>query len=187
MVFYKEAEKIHNAWLKTLEDGLHTYDIYQEGKSKQKLGTKEFAKSIIERLGEAPSQLKPVLYKKPEAVLQKNIATSLPKTKTLLGVDVFLDSKQDVTTLGQALESLNTKLKLQGISNRGLRVWPNPKKTAFYCDHWRCRFKNQDGAPATHEDILQLLTLIKNKNLDFIKTEGLFAFDGKNGFSEMQG
>ena len=37
------GERIHNAWLRTLEDGIHTYDIFQEGLSKQKVGTKEFA------------------------------------------------------------------------------------------------------------------------------------------------
>src|SRR5712664_3239491 len=27
------AERVHNAWLRTIEDGVHTYDIYEEGKS----------------------------------------------------------------------------------------------------------------------------------------------------------
>ena len=25
------AERVHNAWLRTIEDGIHTYDIYTEG------------------------------------------------------------------------------------------------------------------------------------------------------------
>jgi len=33
------AEKVHNAWLRTMEDGVHTYDIYKEGTSKEKVGT----------------------------------------------------------------------------------------------------------------------------------------------------
>ena len=37
------AERVHNAWLRTLEDGIHTYDIYKEGVSQEKVGTKEFA------------------------------------------------------------------------------------------------------------------------------------------------
>src|SRR6187549_98305 len=32
------AERVHNAWLKTLEDGIHTYDIYDDKVSKQKVG-----------------------------------------------------------------------------------------------------------------------------------------------------
>ena len=27
------AERVHNAWLRTIEDGIHTYDIYKEGVS----------------------------------------------------------------------------------------------------------------------------------------------------------
>src|SRR5438045_5045218 len=27
------AERVHNAWLRTLEDGVHTYDVYKEGVS----------------------------------------------------------------------------------------------------------------------------------------------------------
>jgi isocitrate dehydrogenase len=32
----KGIEKVQNAWLKTLEDGIHTYDIFKEGVSKRK-------------------------------------------------------------------------------------------------------------------------------------------------------
>ena len=32
------AERVHNAWLATMEDGIHTYDVYTEGLSKQKWG-----------------------------------------------------------------------------------------------------------------------------------------------------
>ncbi len=54
------AERIHNAWRRTMEDGIHTYDIFTEGKSKQKVGTKEFGDAVVERLGQLPQTLKPV-------------------------------------------------------------------------------------------------------------------------------
>src|SRR5438445_61980 len=57
------AEKVHNAWLRTIEDGVHTYDIYDEQTSKQKVGTKEFAQAVVQRLGQKPHTLKPVIYK----------------------------------------------------------------------------------------------------------------------------
>src|SRR5678810_1111373 len=60
------GERIHNAWLRTLEDGVHTYDIFQEGLSKQKVGTKEFADAVIERLGQKPQILKARQYRKGE-------------------------------------------------------------------------------------------------------------------------
>lgn len=62
------ASKIYNAWLKTLEDGIHTADIYREvdtpQPSKVKATTQEFAQAVIDRLGEMPTLLKPVDYSK---------------------------------------------------------------------------------------------------------------------------
>src|ERR671933_210302 len=57
------AERAHNAWLRTMEDGVHTYDIYKEGVSREKVGTCEFAEAVVARMGERPSQLKAVAYK----------------------------------------------------------------------------------------------------------------------------
>lgn len=60
------AEKISNAWLRTLEDGIHTADIYhpenKEAPSKRKVGTRDFAKAVIERLGQKPTQLKAAAF-----------------------------------------------------------------------------------------------------------------------------
>src|SRR5579862_939391 len=58
------AERVHNAWLRTIEDGVHTYDIFDERVSKQKVGTKEFAKAVVERLGKKPQTLKEVTYRR---------------------------------------------------------------------------------------------------------------------------
>src|SRR5687768_9124943 len=57
------AERVHNAWLRALEDGTHTYDVYDERVSKQKVGTKEFAQAVVDRLGKKPQTLKTVSYK----------------------------------------------------------------------------------------------------------------------------
>src|SRR3954468_24683224 len=56
------AGRLHNAWLRTIEDGVHTYDIFDERVSKQKVGTKEFARAVVERVGQKPQQLKAVSY-----------------------------------------------------------------------------------------------------------------------------
>ena len=56
------AARVHNAWLRTIEDGIHTYDIFEEGVSTQKVGTKEFACAVVARLGQKPNRLKPVTY-----------------------------------------------------------------------------------------------------------------------------
>jgi len=46
----KNAEKIKNAWQKTIDAGLHPTDIYQRKISSKKLGTREFAEEIVQRL-----------------------------------------------------------------------------------------------------------------------------------------
>jgi hypothetical protein len=51
------AERVHNAWLRTTEDGIHTYDIFKEGISKQKVDTKEFTDTVVARLGQKPQTL----------------------------------------------------------------------------------------------------------------------------------
>src|SRR2546421_4802598 len=87
------AEQVHNAWLRTIEDGIHTYDIFVEGVSKQKVGTKEFASAVVARLGQKPQKLKAVEYTSlPKKVIEKReVAVQIQPKKELVGVDVFLD------------------------------------------------------------------------------------------------
>lgn len=165
---FDKAILIKNALLKTLEDGIHTKDLYQEGISKQKIGTNEFADEVIKRLGQKPCILKsaddntgncqashaneknltefcPQRY---DNFLSKNSACNL---KTLRGVDFFIDyntqySEQLAQQIQQAMEkaNLHNQFSLSSIMSRGLKVWPHaqntqPNKTEF-CDNWMCRF-----------------------------------------------
>src|SRR5947209_378031 len=85
------AERAHNAWLRTIEDGIHTYDIYKEGVSKEKVGTKEFASAVIGRLGESPQHLAAVEYAK-DAQMNVGARSAPPAAqKKHVGVDVFVD------------------------------------------------------------------------------------------------
>jgi len=122
------AERVHNAWLRTIEDGIHTYDIYDEGKSKQKVGTKEFAEAVAARMGQTPQTLKAAKYKSGEDVGKARTASAAPVAakKDLVGVDVFLDwSAGTADELGKALSKLATDgTKLTMMSNRGVKVWP---------------------------------------------------------------
>jgi isocitrate dehydrogenase len=186
------ATRVHNAWLKTIEDGVHTYDIYREGVSTQKVGTKEFADAVIARMGEEPTTLKAVKYEKKE---QKNITSQITRVKgekKTIGVDVFLHWMEgSPDDLGHALEKLNTdKLKLGMISNRGQKVYPDGAAETFCTDHWRCRFYSEksDNPPAiSHSDVIELLNRFNEAGFDFIKTEHLCMFDGERAFSMGQG
>ena len=183
------AEKIQNAWLKTLEDGIHTYDIYNKNLSKKKAGTKEFAQAVIERLGEEPATLKKARYRQ-NGEDQKPSAsgpgfTYKPEQKQLTGVDVFIDlANISPAVLAQNLQKIQNRLKLKSISSRGVSVWPNPSPNVLLSDCWLCRFMPEQKTPAvTHEDIVNLLLDIQKNKMDFIKTENLYLFDEKPGFS----
>jgi isocitrate dehydrogenase len=182
------AERIHNAWLKTLEDGVHTYDIFKERVSKQKVGTKEFAQAVVDRLGQKPSTLKTVSYSHaPKQTVAHKATNRTRAKKELVGVDVFVDwARRDVDEFGRKAEALNGDgLKLEVVNNRGVQVYPDGFKETFCTDHWRCRFKSAEAEkPVTHEQIIKLLHRFAGAGLDFIKTEHLYTFDGKNGFSE---
>jgi isocitrate dehydrogenase len=192
------AEIAHNAWLKTIEDGVHTYDIAREGTTKEKVGTKEFGRAVVERLGQKPETFKAVEYKKAEETAEadkKPIYTIRePQKKDLVGVDVFLNWWTGsfygaADELGPKLEAMNGDgLKLVMISNRGTKVYPGGQPDTFCVDHWRCRFMAEDqGQTITHQQVIDLLRRVADAGLDFIKTEHLYNFDGQPGYSLGQG
>ena len=104
----QEAVLIKNALLRTIEDGLHTADIYREGPHSKKLvGTKEFADAVIERLGQVPQ----VLQKEemPEADSSDSVEVPsfilpqqpvfVPPQKTLVGCDFFVGRTGDTRSV----------------------------------------------------------------------------------------
>jgi len=183
------AEKVQNAWLKTIEDGIHTYDIFKEGISKQKVGTKEFAQAVISNLSQKPTLLKEVSYAKEAALnLPKYIKKPAAK-KELVGVDIFVHwNGTNPNELAEKIQKLNNdKVKLSMITNRGIKVWPDGFSETFCTDHWRCRFKPANGDGINKTNIIGLLSNAIDNGIDTIKTENLYEFDGKPGFSLGQG
>lgn len=188
----KVAEKIHNAWLKTMEDGVHTVDIFRDGNSKKKVGTQAFADAVIERLGQQPETLAVVTYADTaERTMSETVLTKRPpQHKDTVGVDVFLDCRGETPDqLGERLKhTAGEDFNLVLITNRGVKVWPNGYPETFCTDHWRCRYRavSKDNT-TTHAKIIELLQRIANAGFDFIKTEHLCNFDGKAGYSLGQG
>lgn len=183
------AEKIQNAWLKTLEEGIHTYDIYKEGTSKEKLGTKEFADAIIKRLGQQPTQLKPVAYSSSIANFNIKVAAQPKAIKELVGIDVFLQATDtNAEEIARYIQQYtNGTLHLSMITNRGTKVWPNGFPETFCTDHWRCRFKATDNKILNFSHAIELQLKLHNANLDIIKTENLYHFNGEPAFTAAQG
>jgi isocitrate dehydrogenase len=183
------AEKVQNAWLKALEDGMHTYDIFKEGVSKARLGTSEFADAVIERLGQQPATLQPVQYAKETAAFRIELKQRPEQKKEMAGVDVFIQFKErNAEALASLLKEAETEgLQLSMITNRGTKVWPNGFPETFCTDHWRCRFKPKTAGEPGYADVIQLLSSINGKKLEIIKTENLYNFDGTPGYTAAQG
>ena len=181
------AEHVHNAWLRTIEDGVHTYDIFAEGVSAQKVGTKEFADAVIARLGQKPNRLKPVAYAKRAAAPQKYAFTGATPPMELKGVDVFVYwPSRNPGELAVAMGKIPTGgLTLQMIDNRGVKVWPAGMAETFCIDNFRCRFMAEGKAEMGA--IIGLLQKISDAGIEIAATQTLRNFDGKAGFTLAQG
>lgn len=180
------AATVQNAWLKTLEDGIHTYDIFKPNTSKEKVGTKEFAEAIIERLGEKPHTL---LEVKPSKVIVSTSHTQSQRQvkQELVGVDIFIHSKDSLEDFVEKITNLKTDpLKLKMIANRGAKVWPDGQPETFCVDCWRCRFTNLSHTTIHPKDILALLNALEEKELTFTQVQNLYTFDGEAGFTRSQ-
>lgn len=191
------ANLAHNAWLKTIEDGVHTYDISREGTTKETVGTKEFGDAVVARLGQKPATLKAVEYKVLEESGEKAkplYTIREPQRKELVGIDVFIDWWNGkffgaADELGPLVEKVNGDgVKLVMISSRGTKVYPGGQPDTFCVDHWRCRFMAEaNGGTLTKQQVINLLARFEENGLDFIKTEHLYNFDGKAGYALGQG
>jgi isocitrate dehydrogenase len=191
-----KAETIQNAWLATLEDGLHTADIHREGVSRARVGTAEFADAVVERLGKRPARLRSVEMKS---------GTDLKFTyrrpavrREACGVDIFVcdPAAAPEALAGRLRRAAGDLLRLKLITNRGVKVWPEGFPETFCTDHWRCRFVGPDvdveDARATYTvvepaRIVELQRTLVEAGIDVIKTENLYLFDGVRGFSLGQG
>jgi isocitrate dehydrogenase len=181
------ATKVHNAWYKTIEDGIHTGDIYDSDFSKQKVGTADFAKAVIDRLGQNPKKFGTVDYGQGSGKgLVLPPLKSVPKEKKeLVGADIFLDWQGKPEDLATKLKTALVKgLELSVISNRGVKVWPDGQPGTFCSDHWCVRFT---GKGVSHVLVLQQLANLEKAGVDFIKLENLYTFNGKSGFTVAQG
>ncbi len=199
--YFGEAEKaafIQNAWLRTIEDGMHTADIYSESLSKKKLNTMEFADAVIERLGKYPEHFAKIEYTTQDTRISIKETKHAPRNKELVGVDVFIDDKnRDAESLGNSLvEASKEVLKLKMITNRGVKVYPDGMKSTFCTDHWRLRFISKSAEKVNGQyqynnvkaqEVLAIQTQLVDSGFDVIKTENLYKFDGEIGFSLGQG
>lgn len=182
------AALIENAWLKTLEEGIHTYDIFNEKTSRQKAGTQEFASAVIERLGQKPETLPQAKYMSASSIRHStHLSHESSKSQELKGIDIFIRWDKEVAELAKLLQDAAGKeLQLKMINNRGVRVWPEKMPETTCVDNWRCRFVPHQSKSMTDRQILDLLKALVEKKLTLTQTSYLYAFDGQPGYTLAQ-
>lgn len=196
LAILKEA----GAWLRTIEDGAHTFDIFKAGVSREKLGTQEFAAAVIARLGQKPENLKAVEYRQDTGSLagegnrfirrpfirRPNARKKTSSASTSFGIGSTANSTAPRASSGELGEKVRGEgLKLRTIANRDVKVYPGGFPDTFTVDHWRCRFVSEagEGNAISHKQINALLARFDEAGLDVIKTENLYHFDGAKGYS----
>ena len=183
------AAKVHNAWLRTIEDGVHTYDVFTEGVSTQKVGHQG-----VRRRGGGAARAE---AEYPEAGELRASSgrrqgrragrTPPPSTWNSRGIDVFVYwPSRDPNSLADAVGKLaGDGMSLQMIDNRGVKVWPAGRAETFCTDSFRCRFM-ADGA-VDMPKLMAVAGRIADAGIDIAVTESLRNFDGKAGFTLAQG
>jgi len=182
------AEAIHNAWLRTIEEGIHTYDIFKDGLSKKQVGTAEFALAVAQHLGERPKQLKPVSYSHAAGPrhMFSHTSTGKKSKRILVGVDVYLYANLSSEHIQSSItQTLYAPFELEMISNRGAQIYPNGIPETSCTDQWRLRFFHRNGC--SQKQILHLLSHLIDAKWDIIKTENLYEFDQTPGYSSSRG
>ncbi len=180
------GSRINDAWLYTIESGVHTADIFDTVHSTQLAGTQEFAAAVIANLGQVPRKL--AKHQSAANPVSFSVAPTKRRLeeKRLIGVDAFFEWHQSPEELAQRVLSVNLDpFQLIMISNRGQTVYPSRRPETFLVDQYRCRL--QAASPIGHGDLVSLLGRLVAVGLDLLKMEGLFEFDGIAGYSLGQG
>lgn len=194
------AERVHNAWLRTIEDGVHTGDIYREGPDKRaddapsrmRVGTEDFTKAVIERIGKTPETLKPVEYPADKGKMElPPVRPYALQEKTLIGADVVVEWRDETGANGlaeRARESCVDGVQLKLISNRGVMVWPKGQPETMNTSMWSMRFTVEDGTKVMSlGQLTQLLSNLEASGLGFARVENLYMFGDTPGFTKAQG
>jgi isocitrate dehydrogenase len=185
---FEAAANIEHAILVTLEEGkVRTGDVVGYDRCAT---TTAYTDEIIANLGRK-SQRHRVRDYRPIRLPQLGPEPDWvrPKTRRVVGVDLFIESSLAAEALGRSLEDLvaDLPLKLKMISNRGTKVYPPTGAITDCVDHWRCRFILRDeSADLTDAAIFQLLQRVSAK-YRWMHLEKLQEFDGARGFTMAQG
>ncbi|WP_341807773.1 isocitrate dehydrogenase [Wolbachia endosymbiont (group E) of Neria commutata] len=177
------AKLIYDAWLKTLEDGIHTADLYNEKTSAKKVTTNEFAEAVIENLGKKPQTLPELTISSDSSSKIDNVQNNYEqdyKVKKLVGSDITLawDRSSNFDKVVKLFES--NKLQIIAIYSKGLAIWPGDSK--FVSDQVTCRLIADTKQNITNSDVNGVLIKFEENNFDVVRMDKLYLYDEKVGF-----
>lgn len=207
---YQAATKLRNALYKTIEDGIHTQDIFNEKTSKKKVGTIEFSDELISRINQRPKNLKAEDFVEADNNCshinghESGYVSKLKNAeKKLIGFDLFIDWQSKFDDLISKINQMESDdLEIKMISSKGLVLWPQIDKHEqidFDKGQIMLRFVGKGicgkssnqiinfDKTISHKNIIDILNIFEANKIDFIKYEGLYLFDKECGFSAIQG
>ncbi len=189
---FTAAEEIEQGLFITLAEGKNlTGDLSPRGHG---VGTDAFTDQVIANLGRS-SNLASRDYKKFELLAWPELTAHVePDRRALVGIDVFLESELGADELGKALAAIaeDTPFRLNGVSNRGVQVYPSTGGQTFLVDHFACRFMfktpiDLNASLATGQPEISYLVQRIGAKFTWMHIEKLQSFDGKDAFERPQG
>ncbi|MFM8352380.1 MAG: isocitrate/isopropylmalate family dehydrogenase, partial [Actinomycetales bacterium] len=181
---FEAADRLEQAVLRSLEDGIHTKDV----RVGTPVGTQAFTEAIEARIGTTSSL--PARVRQPLRLPQitREEARIEPASRTKVGADVFIEAYDEPERIATRLAELTvgTPYTLKMVSCRGTVVWPSTGGSTGCIDQFRCRFVITDMPKWHQESILELLQRI-GRVYRWMHVEKLENMDGEPGFTKAQG
>jgi isocitrate dehydrogenase len=113
----------------------------------------------------------------------------VPKSRRMLGVDLFLEEGGSPAELAKDLEALcvDSPLKLKLLGNRGQVVWPEAGGRTDCIDMWQCRFlARRAESRVDPQAIADLLAKVMARH-EVVQFTRLQEFDQKRAYTLLQG
>lgn len=194
----RQAGLIQNALLSALEDGVRTGDFGDQ--AKPALGTKDFTKGVMDRLGSKPRTVPAAdvpdasapTYERPERPQgQQLVRTFTNVVSHVAGCDLYLDTTLSPIAIADEMirAAEDTPFRLTLISNRGTQVWPVGSVYTECVDYYRVRFELRDGVRPGDFGQARAVALMAKiaEKFTVCSYELLRVFDGVKGYSLAQG
>ncbi|MCE3231014.1 MAG: isocitrate dehydrogenase [Alphaproteobacteria bacterium] len=180
---FEAADHIEQALFRTLAvDKILTRDAGGTA------STRQFTDAIVRNLGKEFPGYQKRAYKPLKLPNVSNAPDFVkPRTRSVCGIDVFIESSSSPTDLGTSLETAiaGTSFTLKGISCRGVKVYPASPLAPDPTDLFRCRFMG-NSSDVGDAQISALLDRLKPHHR-WTHLEKLHIFDGVPAFSKDHG